>query len=583
MNGSSNNLLSFSKEVTLGFKEIKHLSLSRLRKVFSLMGKNEKIALIILTTLALISLAFSVKNFYISHTVPIPSQGGSYTEGVLGQPTYINPLLASQEPDLSLTNLIFSGLYKYDQNGQLVPDLADGMPVISADQKQYTVNLKHNAKWHNGKPMTADDVVFTIQTLEDPNFKSPLRMMWESATVQKISDYTVQFTTQDVSGPFIQKLTLGILPKGIWSGIDGQDFLLSKYNLEAIGSGPYAIKEIKKLPSGKVEQISLQAFDDYYGGRPDIDQITLKFYDSDSELPNAFHSREIQGFGFSPLTSGITLDSNLPQSQTLSIPLSQYQVVFFNLNNPILADKNVRTALTLATDRQQIINQIFKGNALLPVSPLVFNNPAARQPLPAVTDINQAKTLLDAAGWTADPQTGMRSKKGQTFSLNVFTSDSQVNSNTAKLLLKQWGQLGIQLNLQILPSQQLNDTVIKPRIFDVLMFPQKFGQDPDPFHFWHSSQIKDPGLNLTGFSDPTVDQLIVDAQTTTDQSQRTADYQKISQTVLASNSVIFLDQAEYIYTLDNGVHNVQINSLYDSSQRFYGVENWYMSTKRVWK
>ena len=107
--------------------------------------------------------------------MPVPGRGGIYTEGMLGQPTYINPLLATQEPDLSLTDLVFSGLYKYDQNGQLSPDLADGMPIISADQKQYTINLKHNAKWHNGKPLTADDVLFTIQTVQDPSFKSPLQ------------------------------------------------------------------------------------------------------------------------------------------------------------------------------------------------------------------------------------------------------------------------------------------------------------------------------------------------------------------------------------------------------------------------
>ncbi|MDR3643406.1 MAG: peptide ABC transporter substrate-binding protein [Candidatus Doudnabacteria bacterium] len=583
MNGFPHNQTSFAKSLMLGFKELPDLSLSRLRKVFSLLGKGEKITLAILAALAIVSLGISAANFYYSHTVSVPSQGGTYSEGILGQPTYLNPLLASQEPDLSLTNLIFSGLYKYDSNGQLVPDLADGMPVISADQKQYTINLKHNAKWQNGKPVTADDVVFTIQTLQDPDFKSPLRAAWQSDSVSKLSDYSVQFTTQDISGPFLQKLTVGILPKGIWGGIEGQNFLQSKYNLEAVGSGPYSVKQIKKLPSGKVEQISLQAYGDYYGGRPGINEIDIKFYDNDTDLPNAYHSREILGFGFSPLTSGLDTQNNLPQSKSLSIPLQQYQAVFFNLNNAILSDQTIRQALALATDRKAIIDQIFKGQAILPVSPFVFNDPSSRQVLPSDTDLSQAKSLLDQAGWIVDPKTGLRAKKGQPLSLTLSTSDSSVNSSTAQLLASQWSQLGIKVSLAILPNQLLTDNTIKPRNFDVLLYPQKFGADPDPFHFWHSSQIKDPGLNLTGFSDPTVDQLIVDAETTTNYQLRAQDYQQISGLILAKTPVLFLDQAVYQYIQDADVKNVSINSLYDSSQRFDGVESWYMDTRRVWK
>ena len=583
MNGFPNNLNSFAKDLTLGFKELPNISLSRLRKVFSLMGKKEKITLTVLIAVAFISLLTSLNNFYLSHTVPVPSEGGVYTEGAVGQPTYINPILANTEPDLSLTNLVFSGLYKYDQDGHLQPDLADGMPTISADQKQYTVNLKHSAKWHNGKPLTADDVIFTVQTLPDPNFKSPLRMAWQSATVQKLSDYTVQFTTKDVSGMFVQKLTLGILPKGIWGNIDAQNFLLSKYNLEAVGSGPYTIKGINKLPNGKVEQVSFAAFQNYYSGRPKIDQINFKFYDSETDLPNAFHSREIMGFGFTPLTSAINLDAAIPSAQTLAVPLPQYQVIFFNLNNPLLSDLNVRQAIALATDSGQVNSQIFKGNSLLPVSPFLFSNSATRQTMPSTLDIAQAKSLLDKSGWIADPTTGLRSKKNQSLSLNLATSDWLINAKTAQLLADQWRQIGIKINLNILPIQQLNDTLIKPRAFDILLFPQKFSSKPDPFHFWHSSQAKDPGVNLTGFADPTVDQLIIDARTTTDQAKTSADYEKLSQIILAKTPVIYLDQAEYLYTLDESVKNIKLNTLYDSSQRFNNVEDWYINTKRVWK
>lgn len=554
-----------------------------MRKVFSLMGKNEKIAMAILAALAMASLIFSVRNFYINHTVPVPTFGGTYSEGLLGQPTYINPLLATMEPDTTLTNLVFSGLYKYDQNGQLVPDLADGMPTISADQKQYTVNLKRNAKWHNGKPVTADDVLFTIQTLQDPNFKSPFNPLWQSTTVTKLSDYSVQFTTNNISGPFLQNLTLPILPQAVWKNVDPQNFLLSKTNLEAIGSGPYAIKEIKKLPSGKIEEISLNSFADYYQGQPKIDEIDFKFYDSQNDIINAFHSREIQGFGFVPLNSPLTLDKNQSNSHILNIPISQYQVVFFNLNNPILSDINVRTALSLATDKQQIIDQVFKGQANLPLSPFVFYNASNPAKIDSTLDLNKAASLLDSAGWNVNSSGFRANKKGVLFQINIATNDSLTDSQAAQLLANQWQALKIKVSVTVLQSKLLSDTLIRPRTFDVLLFPQKFGADPDPFFFWHSSQVKDPGFNLTGFQDPNADKLITDARTTTDKSTREADYQQFNNLIMSQMPVIFLNQTEYIYSLDNEIKNTAINYLYDPRQRFNDISNWYVSEKRVWK
>jgi peptide/nickel transport system substrate-binding protein len=581
MNGFPQNLTSYGKQISSGIKELKHLSLSRLRKVFSLMGKNEKIALLTLLALAVISLFISLRNIYYIHTVPAPDFGGSYSEGLTGQPTYINPLLATMDPDLSLTNLVFSGLYKYDSNGLLAPDLADGMPQISDDQKQYTINLKHNVKWQNGKPLTADDVVFTVQLLQDPDYKSPLWPLWQATTVTKLSDYSVQFTTKDISGPFINNLTLPILPKSIWSGVDAQNFLLSKYNLEAIGSGPYAVKQIKKLPSGKIEEIDMQANADYYGGRPKIDNLVFKFYDDQDDILNAFHSREIDGFGYMPLGNNLSLDDSQPRTHILTVPLPQYQIAFFNLNNPILKDINVRQALSLATDRQQIIDQVFGGNAYLPVSPWL----GQKQPAAAPTvDLSKAKNLLDADGWKINSSTDLRTnKQGQTLQFTISTNDSLVDSNAAQVLAGQWKKLNITVNLSILPGSQLSDTLIKPRAFDVLLFPQKFGADPDPFPFWHSSQVKDPGFNLTGFSSPAADKLIIDARTTTDTAAQQKDYQQFNDLIMSQFPVIFLDQTEYVYATDSSVKNIQLNILYDPSQRFNGIGQWYMETKRVWK
>lgn len=547
------------------------------------MGRREKILCLVLLLVAALSLFFSAKNFYYAHTNAAAAFGGVYTEGVLGQPTYINPLLARTEPDLSLTDLVFSGLYKYNPEGRLVPDLAEGMPALSEDQKQYTVNLRRDGKWHNNKPLTADDVIFTIQLLKDQAYKSPLRPLWQATNVEKLSDFSVKFTTKDVSGPFMDNLTVGILPKSIWTNVEPQNFLLSKLNLEAVGSGPYSIIEINKLPSGKVQEISLQSNPNYHGGAPKIDRLVFKFYDIEDDILNAFHSREINGFGFIPLGSNLYINEKQPKAQVVSVALPQHQVVFFNLNTKILSDQNIRQALSLATDKKQIIEEVFKNNALLSSSPFLFyggkNNPA----LPANVDLAQANTLLEKSGWKVDPQTNLRTNKQTVFEITIFTNDSGVNAKAAEILANQWRALNIKVNLSVLPGKQLMDEVIKPRAFDVLLFPQKFSADPDPFLFWHSSQVKDPGYNLTGYKDQEADRLIADARTTTDKKVREENYQKFNQLILSKFPVIFLDQTQYIYVVDNKIKNVKLGVLYDPSQRFNDIVNWYVTEKRVWK
>jgi peptide/nickel transport system substrate-binding protein len=583
MNGFPHNLISYTKATAQGAKEIKTLRLSSIRKVFSLMGKKEKIIMAALIFVAGLSLVISIRNFYINHTVPAPTFGGIYSEGLIGQPIYVNPLLASQDPDSSLVKLVFSGLYKYNLNGKLEPDLADSMPIISEDQKQYTVNLKKNIVWHNGKNLTADDVIFTITTLKDQAFKSPLRALWESTTVEKLSDTSIKFTTANISGPFVNNLILPIVPKGIWQNVDAQNFLLSKYNLEAIGSGPYSIKEIKKLPSGKVEQITLSANEKFYLGQPKINQIVIKFYDNEDDMLNAFHSREILGFGFTPLGSSLYLEKEQQKAVVSRISLPQYQVLFFNLNNKILSEQSIRQAFSLTINRQDIISSVFKDNANLPTSPLVFYNFENPKTIDSGTDISKAKSLLDASGWTVDAKTGTRTKRGQEFKISIATNDTLVNSQAAQLIADQLKQLNIQVTLNILPSKQLMDSVIKTREFDVLLFPQKFGADPDPFLFWHSSQVKNPGYNLTGFADASADKLIVDARATTDAIKREAAYEQFNNLVAAKFPVIFLDQTEFLYAQDAEIKNVKIKSLYDPSQRFYDIGNWYIKEKRVWK
>jgi peptide/nickel transport system substrate-binding protein len=540
------------------------------------MGRKEKIAVLTLALAGFFSLAISVHGFYIKHTQIAPAQEGQLTEGLLGQPQYINPLLAISEADQSLNRLIFSGLYKYGPNGELIPDLAEGMPVISEDQKSYTVKIKQNAKWHNQTDLTADDVVFTLETLKNPEFKSPLRALWLNTSVEKLSDHEVRFVNKDISGPFIYNLTLPILPKNVWGEVDPSSFLLHRSNMEAIGSGPYAISQINKLPSGKVQSIALRSFSKFHGAPANIENFIVKFYDSSEDLLNGLRGKEIDLAALTPQPSDdlAGLEKNF---QSLNLSLPQYQIAYFNLSDGLTSQEFIRKALSQATDQSAIIDKAFSGQRQLPVDPLIAGQSAAGE-----TNLISAMQTLDAAGWLVGPD-GKRQKGGQTLGITITTSDSAINTLVGEILQKQWQQLGIDVNLDIKPSRLLTDEVIRGRKFQALIFSQKFGTDPDPFFFWHSSQAKDPGLNLTGLSDGNLDKLLTEARNTTQTALRLEKYAQIGRAIGEKYPEILLNQSKLVYFVRSDIKNIQLQTLRDPFARFYDVPNWYVETKRVWK
>jgi peptide/nickel transport system substrate-binding protein len=574
-----NNLTTFSKEIVSGIKSVKKLNLSSLRKVFSLMGKREKILLLALGVVSLLSLVWSLRDLYIRNTVAVPDQGGNYVEGMRGQPLYINPLLAFQDPDLSLTKLIYSGLYKYSPEGELVPDLAESLPEISEDQKQYLIKLKPGIKWHSGRSFTADDVIFTFQIIKDPAYKSPYRGLWQTTAVEKLSDYEVRFTTKDIAAPFLSNLTLPILSKSHWLNTDPEKFHLSELNLAAVGTGPYLVKEITKQQNGRIQSLALEAFSDNYQNTR-IKNLTFKFYDSDEDLASALRSGEIMGFGFQSGSEKIDAGMTRSNWQFFSSPLPQYQVLFFNLNNPYLADPAVRQALSQSIDRGQIIDEAFKGQNLLPAPALLFAYSDSSDTHSTTTALNPAQ-ILDQAGWILE--NGLRTKKTTSLKLNLLTNDSSVNARSAEILAASFRQLGVELEVKVLPTKQLTEENLRTRNFDMLLFSQKYGSDPDPFVFWHSSQIKDPGLNLSGLQDGAVDKLITEARTTTNPEVRKEKYLALEKQLSQLLPAINLTESQYFYYLDKSIKNIHLGKLYDPSYRFYDLPNWYIDEKRVWQ
>lgn len=575
------NVKSYVSRTWQGLRLLPNLRRNQIPLILESFTKKDLYAISAFAALLVLSSGFLIYQYSTNGTGTQPAYGGEIVEGLVGQPQFINPVLApASGVDSDLTKVIYAQLLKFDDRLNLVPDLAASMPEVSADQKTYTLKLKPNLKWHDGEALQADDIVFTVETIQNTDFESPLRANWSRVKVEKIDDTTVVFTLREVSASFITNFTLQIIPSHIWKNMSPSNFRLSDYNLRPIGSGPYVFREIKKTSDGTIKSITLKSHESYHEGRPYIDRVVFKFYNDYDGLINAFQGKEVNTTGYLPFDRK-SLDSNGKFDQH-KFNLPQYQAVFFNLpKSPILAEKAVRQALWLATDRQAIIDEVYLGSAKPAYGPIIEGNLGY---LPEIADkthtsLVEASDILDKAGWVLDPATNLRTKNKKVLEFNLATNNFVVNVKTAQMLQTSWQKLGITVNLIIVSPQELQQDYIRSRNFDALLFFENTGADPDPYPFWHSSQARDPGLNLAGFSNAESDRLLTTARQTMDVAVRAQNYQQFQNIILSELPAVFLNNVVYVYNVPDDLRGLNLDTIIHPSERFLNINKWYVNTR----
>jgi len=556
----------YLKLIKQGFAHRKFIRPALFGTAFRKLSQAEKV-IILLCLFAFVGGGLKNLNLAYQHfTTLVPARGGELNHGFVGQPHFINPLFATTVTDLSLTNLVFSGLYKYAPDGSLAPDLAEGMPKISEDKKTYTILLRKDAVWHDNTKVTARDVVYTIHMIQDSEVSSPLKNAWLSTEVQNPDDHTVTFKTQNLVALFTHNLTTPIIPAHIWEKTDIKNFAVSPLNLDrAIGSGPYVIQETSKDPSrGKVLKVSLKAFENFYGTEPLLTNVNAYFFDSNSEAEHALTSKSIDAFG------GIATETeDNPQNLVQFKPaLNQAQVVFLNTQAGPTQDRNVRLALGKAINREKIISEGLNGNATSLIAP-IFPADGPDIPTTSPTDMAGAKELLKKA-------------KGEV-KLRLVTTKNPTLTRTASLLAETWKELGATVTIETIESKDVKERIIKQHDFDAFLYSYKIDPGSDLFAFWHSSQTKDPGINLSGFTNTEADKLIIESRIQLDPTARQKAITGFMNIFKAETPAIILNQTLYNYRVTKDLHNVTIQNLYEPSTLFYDTRNWYTKTKRAWK
>ena len=530
-------------------------------------------------------------NYRLTRMDEKPDYGGSYAEGIVGSPQYINPILCqTNDADQDISELIFSGLMKYDSKGNIVPDLAERY-AVGEGGKIYDFFLRKNVLWHDGKPFNADDVIFTFQIIQDPNYKSPLIFNWSGVEIEKIDDWTVRFKLKNAYAPFLNSATVGMLPKHIWVNMSPAEFLLAETNLKPIGTGPYKFKKFEKDRLESIKTLYLEADKNYYPGKPYIKNITFKFYINEEAMISAYNNGTIKGLGFITAQNKSQLKNYKRRLNIYPLKLPRYFAVFFNQSkSKALSDKTVRLALNYATNKQEIIDKILNGAGEIVSSSIpkgVFGYSAETK----IYDfaLEHANNLLDAAGWSKNNETGIREKvikKGESptpLEITLITTEWPELQRVAEILQEQWTKVGAKIEVKILNIAEIQQDYIRPREYQALLFGEVLGAEPDPFPFWHSSQKRDPGLNLALYDNTNADKLLIEIRTIFDQEKRKEKYEEFQKLVVEDVPVVFLYNPYYLYPVSKKIKGIEIENISIPSKRFSGIENWYIETKRVKK
>ncbi|MBC7262747.1 MAG: peptide ABC transporter substrate-binding protein [Chloroflexi bacterium] len=515
---------------------------------------------------------------YSRTMVIVPDFGGTYIEGVAGNPRYINPLLCYYNTvDRDLVALIFGGLTTANERGEIVPDLATDWQ-ISDDNLVYTFHLRDGVRWHDGVPFTADDVLFTIHAIQDPDFQGlpALADLWRSVKVEAPDAHTVRFTLQEPFAPFLDYTTIGILPAHLLADVPAKLLPDSQFNAQPIGTGPFELAEIS------AEHALLEANTHYYDQRPLLDKIEFRFYPDYPSVVQAYQRGEVHGI-CRVLPEQL---EEVRRDETLTLytaPLSGYTLVFLNLDRPFFRDARVRQALLWATDRQGIVDRLLNGQGIVAHSPIMPSSWAYDPNILKYTyDPAKAEALLNEAGWLDMDGDGVREKEGIRLEFALLTNDDPTRVRIIEELARQWGQVGVKAIPQTAGVAGVVRDFLVPRQFDALLYAwQSFPPDPDPYPQWHVSQIGEDGQNFSGYNNDAANLVMEEARVIADRSRRAELYKEFQRYFAEDVPSLLLYYPVYNYAISKTVFGVQVGPMIEASDRFRTVTDWYMLTKRV--
>ncbi len=502
----------------------------------------------------------------------VKTKNGSFHEGVIGSPRFINPVLAQSQTDQDITRLVFTPLINITQSQDEPEYLLAEDVLISDNGLTYTIKLRPNTLFHDGHVITASDVVYTIEQIQDPLIKSPLSSQWQGVQAESIDQYTVEIQLVRAFEDFIYNLEIGIVPEHIWGDIDPQEFVFSTYNTNPIGNGPYTIADIdldkNGIPTRYTLEQSSNSYEESY-----IEQVHFHFYEDEPHLIEGLNKHNINAaYGVSPEY----LDDLSRYYTVHTETLPRVFGLFFNQNEqPLFQSKDIRTAIQKGIDTELITSEVFQGFAHR------ISAPDASQSNESEYNPTQAQELIEENGWVINPETNIYEKtknnETQILEFSIAIPNIEDMQLVAESIKNQLSMIGVVVNIRSYDQGNLNQNIIRGRDYESLLFGYEIEKKSDLYAFWHSSQISDPGLNISLYNNKSVDQKLERLRIS-----ETSEFESIVSDIVDDVPAVFLYSPKYIYILPKEIKGISLENIQSAHHRFSSLSEWYTETRKVW-
>ncbi len=498
-----------------------------------------------------------------------PVEDGAYAEGVLGPVNNLNPLFASTDAELSASKLLFSSLLSYDQSGRLQNEVAKSIETKD-NGKSYTVNIHENIKWHDGKALTAEDIAFTVKTMQDPVANANQFSSWQGIQVTVDNPYQLTFVLPATYAPFPSALTFPIVPQHILGKVAPATLQENNFNDNPIGSGPFKYIDLQTIDASREKNaLQLVRNDSYWKTKPHLARFSLYVYSSKQDIAQALKQREINA------ANGVKVDESGIESSDIALNNGVYALL--RTDGQILLDKQVRKALVQSLDRDALRKKLQVTKSL--DSPIVNNlTPQTNQIMQTSYDFQVATQTLATAGWVKNKD-GILEKAGIPLELRLVAVDTENYKKITSALVQQWKKLGIKLQVQLIDPEQIQQVILRPRAYDILVYELSMGGDPDGYAFWHSSQVSSSGLNFSNYNSPAADDALLTARGRSTMAQRDAKYVTFARKWVDDVPAIALYRSSLQYSTTKGTYALRgVDVLVSPTDRYYNVADWAAET-----
>ena len=462
-----------------------------------------------------------------------PKKGGQVVVGLSQEPTVMDPLRPHIEVDEGVYMALYNPLWAVDPKGNLIPQLAAEVPTVengglSADGLTWTIKLRPGVVWHDGTPFTANDVKFTIDTINTPDFPAYSRTGHELVgDIQVLAPDRISWRMQKPFAPYTSILAWTfIVPAHARQQPDPTG---AAFAAHPIGTGPFKFSD--RVPG---DHITAVANDKYFGDGPYLDRVIFKYIPDLTVLYTQFRTGDIDYIGL----QGISADhydeaKTLPNRNVVVASRAFIENFYFNLGKPQFQEKAVREALYTAMDKGSIIKELYYGlptpsESYLPAASWAFNGSLPKQSY----DPDRAKAILDQAGWKPGAG-GIREKDGVKLEfVNSTTAGNHLREQVQQLLQQDWQDIGVSMTIKNLPPAVMWADYWIMSHFETAVVGIDFmvGPDPDATDYFSSHSIAaktGSGQNTMQYSNPRVDALLQQGATTLDREARIATYHEL--------------------------------------------------------